>query len=85
MPGGGEIEISAKEEKAWLSIKVRDTGPGLAQEQLNRIFEPFYTTKAAGTGLGLYVVKQLVEKNGGKVDVSSKEGLGTTFTLVFPQ
>jgi signal transduction histidine kinase len=71
--------------KGQVIITIRDTGPGMAQDQLNRIFEPFYTTKATGTGLGLYVVKQLVEKNGGKVEVSSKEGLGTTFTLVFPQ
>jgi signal transduction histidine kinase len=68
-----------------VTIAIRDTGPGLAQDQLKRIFEPFYTTKASGTGLGLYVVKQLVEKNGGRVEVSSKEGLGTTFTLVFLQ
>jgi signal transduction histidine kinase len=85
MPGGGEIEILTKEEKPLLFIKVRDTGPGVPQEQLARIFEPFYTTKASGTGLGLYVVKQLVEKNGGKVEVLSKEGLGTTFSLIFPQ
>jgi signal transduction histidine kinase len=85
MSEGGEIEISAKDEKPWLSIKIRDTGPGLPPEQLTRIFEPFYTTKASGTGLGLYVVKQLVEKNSGRVEASSKEGLGTTFTLLFPK
>ncbi|MDD5226130.1 MAG: ATP-binding protein [Candidatus Omnitrophica bacterium] len=97
MPGGGEIEITAKtviatlllscdsktQGKQSLLITIRDTGPGLAQDQLNRIFEPFYTTKASGTGLGLYVVKQLVERNGGKVEVSSKEGVGTTFTFTF--
>ncbi|MFH1208271.1 MAG: ATP-binding protein [Candidatus Omnitrophota bacterium] len=99
MPGGGEIEISTTMPSPSLSrwerdgvretdkviITIRDTGPGLAQDQLKRIFEPFYTTKASGTGLGLYVVKQLIEKNGGKVEVSSKEGLGTTFSLIFPQ
>jgi signal transduction histidine kinase len=79
--GGGEIEISAKEEKSWISIIVRDTGPGLSVEQLSRIFEPFYTTKASGTGLGLYVVRQLVEKNSGQVEVSSRVGFGTTFTI----
>jgi signal transduction histidine kinase len=84
MPGGGEIEISSKEEKPWLFINIRDTGPGLTKEQLARIFEPFYTTKSSGTGLGLYVVKQLVEKNGGKVEVSSKEGCGTVFFIMLP-
>ncbi|MFH1800208.1 MAG: HAMP domain-containing sensor histidine kinase [Candidatus Omnitrophota bacterium] len=66
-------------------ITIQDTGPGISKDQLQHIFEPFYTTKASGTGLGLYVVKQLVEKNGGKVEVSSKEGRGTTFSLIFPQ
>lgn len=68
-------------ERGSVVITLRDTGPGLAQDQLSRIFEPFYTTKASGTGLGLYVVKQLVEKNGGRVEVSSKEGVGTTFAV----
>ena len=84
MPGGGEIDISAKEEKSWLSIEVRDTGSGLSPDQLSRIFEPFYTTKASGTGLGLYVVKQLVEKNGGKVEVRSEVGKGTIFSIILP-
>ena len=82
-PEGGEIEISAKEENPWLIIKIRDTGPGLSQDQLTRIFEPFYTTKSSGTGLGLYVVKQLVEKNQGRVEVVSKINMGTVFTLIF--
>jgi signal transduction histidine kinase len=62
-------------------ITISDTGPGIPKELLSRIFEPFYTTKASGTGLGLYVVKQLVEKNGGKVEVSSQAGRGTMFNL----
>ena len=72
MTGGGAIKISAEEEKPWILIKVRDTGPGLTREQLNRIFEPFYTTKSSGTGLGLYVVKQLVEKGGGRIEAQSQ-------------
>jgi signal transduction histidine kinase len=64
-------------------ITVRDTGSGLAPEQLARIFEPFSTTKSSGTGLGLYVVKQLVEKNGGKIHVCSVTGEGTIFTITF--
>lgn len=84
-PQGGEIEISAKEKKPWLLIKIRDTGPGLSQDQLNRIFEPFYTTKSSGTGLGLYVVKQLVEKNGGRIEAQSRQGIGTTFAFLLPR
>lgn len=98
MPGGGEIKISATLSRPGLcatktgslqgdvvTITIQDTGPGIPKEHLSHIFEPFYTTKASGIGLGLYVVKQLVEKSDGKVKVSSKEGLGTTFTLVFPK
>ncbi|HOW59304.1 MAG TPA: ATP-binding protein [Candidatus Omnitrophota bacterium] len=81
----GEIEISSEKEDPWIRIAVRDTGPGLSQDQLSRIFEPFYTTKVSGTGLGLYVVKQLVEKNQGRIEVVSKIGVGTTFTLIFSQ
>jgi two-component system NtrC family sensor kinase len=95
MPDGGEIEISAtmpsspnlsrregEEEIDKVIITIRDTGPGLAQDQLKRIFEPFYTTKVSGTGLGLYVVKQLVEKNGGRIDIRSEVGIGTVFSII---
>ncbi len=81
---GGDIHITAKEDASWTVIKIRDTGPGLAPDQLERIFEPFYTTKTSGTGLGLYVVKQLVEKNGGRVEALACNGSGTTFILAFP-
>jgi signal transduction histidine kinase len=65
-------------------ITISDTGSGIPKDQLNRIFEPFYTTKASGTGLGLYVVKQLVEKNGGRVEVRSEISHGTVFTILLP-
>jgi two-component system NtrC family sensor kinase len=94
MPNGGEIEIRATAPSPSLSLGVResnnviiaiqDNGPGLPPDQLKRIFEPFYTTKASGTGLGLYVVKQLVEKNGGRVQVRSKPGSGTAFDILLP-
>ena len=85
MKSGGEIRISTEAEDPWTVIAVQDTGAGLSQEQLQKIFVPFYTTKVTGTGLGLYVVKQLMEKNRGKIEVNSKEGAGTTFMLFFPQ
>lgn len=96
MPNGGEIEITAgfgtsasglkepenpKRVPGAIIITISDTGPGIPKDQLAHIFEPFYTTKASGTGLGLYVVKQLVEKNGGRVEVSSQPGKGTTFRI----
>ena len=67
-------------------ITLSDTGPGIPKDQLPYIFHPFFTTKAEGqgNGLGLYLTKELVRKNGGRITVSSFEGSGTTFTLEFP-
>lgn len=68
----------------FIEIRVEDTGCGIPQEQLQRIFEPFYTTKEKGSGLGLAMVYGIVQNHGGAVNVESKQGLGTTFTLYFP-
>lgn len=77
------IEISAAQHNGCVQITVSDNGPGINERQLKQIFEPFYTTKEEGTGLGLYITKQLVEKNGGKISVKSRLGEGTTFYLEF--
>jgi signal transduction histidine kinase len=85
MPGGGVLEIRAHEEAAKsLLVSVRDTGVGIAPEQLGRLFQPLFSTKARGIGLGLVVVKNLTEANGGKVGVQSEAGKGTTFSIVLP-
>jgi len=65
-------------------IIVRDTGPGIPRETLSRLFTPFYTTKPAGTGLGLPIVRRLVEDHGGRVAVDSEEGVGTSFIVLLP-
>ena len=80
---GAKIEISALQENGHINLLIKDNGPGIPPKQLSRIFEPFYTTKEEGTGLGLYVTKQLVERNEGKISVKSKIGEGTTFLLKF--
>ena len=69
-----------------VAIEVSDTGSGIPPEQLQRLFTPFFTTKGEGkgTGLGLFVVKQLVERNGGTIKVQSQTGVGTSFILEFP-
>ena len=82
---GGRIEVSAEQYKEIVKVKIDDSGPGISSEQLRRIFEPFYTTKEEGTGLGLHVVKQLIERNGGSISVKSKIGFGTVFLLEFRQ
>jgi len=63
---------------------VSDTGPGLTEEQRTRLFTPYYTTKKGGTGLGLAIVQGIVSDHGGRIQVESAPGAGTTFTLVLP-
>jgi len=70
---------------SYVSISVRDTGCGMDQSVMNRMFDPFYTTKATGNGLGLSAILGTVQRHGGGVAVFSRAGLGTTFELLFPQ
>ncbi len=67
-----------------VQLYVQDTGSGIAAEQLGQIFEPLYTTKPGGTGLGLYIVQEIMPAHGGKIAVQSATGQVTTFTLTFP-
>lgn len=86
MKEGGLLEVGARISDAAVMIRVADSGTGIAAEHLDKIFEPFYTTKSAGegTGLGLFVTKNIVKEMGGSIEVASVEGTGTTFTLRFP-
>ena len=63
---------------------MRDTGKGMSQQETAKIFNPFYTTKALGTGLGLYLVYQQMQEIGGEIQAFSKEGEGTMFRMRFP-
>ncbi len=86
MPAGGVLLIKARahEAGAKITISVRDTGIGIAPENLDKIFQPLFTTKARGIGLGLVVVKNLIEANSGRVEVQSEPGKGTTFAVTLP-
>ena len=84
MDEGGDLTIKAKEEKCKILISITDTGHGMSEDTLNKLFEPLFTTKARGIGLGMTVVKNFVEVNGGSIKVESEEGQGTTFTVVLP-
>jgi signal transduction histidine kinase len=66
-------------------LSVADTGPGIAADKLDKIFEPLFTTKAKGVGLGLPTVRKLVEQHGGTIDVESTVDVGTTFTVWLPR
>ncbi len=85
---GGNLVISGQEvtisEQQFFTIAVKDTGVGIPPENINKLFEPLFTTKAKGIGLGLAVSKNLVEANGGKIEVESKPGKGSTFTIFLP-
>jgi signal transduction histidine kinase len=82
----GMLTLSTRLLKGSVEIKVNDTGMGIPQKYLNKIFDPFFTTKKVGegTGLGLNIVYRIVTKYEGTIDVESKEGVGTTFTVKFP-
>jgi signal transduction histidine kinase/DNA-binding response OmpR family regulator len=87
MPAGGTLTIVTAQRAEWLAIEIQDTGAGLTPAEATRIFEPFYTTKADGTGLGLAVSYGIIQQHGGRIEVNSvpaTEGSGTTFTVLLP-
>jgi two-component system nitrogen regulation sensor histidine kinase NtrY len=84
MPGGGTLTITAAPTSKTVRLSVEDTGTGMDPEALRRIFEPYFSTKATGTGLGLTIAKRNVELNGGTIDVRSAPGRGTTVTIELP-
>ena len=84
MPGGGTLTIKAGELESTVRLSVADTGTGMDPEALRRIFEPYFSTKATGTGLGLTIAKRNVELQGGRIRVESSLGKGTTVTIELP-
>jgi len=84
MRQGGDLWVRAERENGQVIIEVEDSGPGIGREEQERLFEPFYTTKEKGSGLGLAIVHQTVEKNRGWVRVQSRQGQGTSFSMVLP-
>jgi len=86
---GKEIRVTVEgknnEDSSYFIIKVSDNGPGIPEDHLNEIFEPFFSTKpTSGTGLGLGVVKRMVQLYEGQIEVESKEGEGAIFTITLP-
>jgi len=84
MPNGGELTIAAETVGGRLEVRVSDTGEGIAQENLTHIFEPFFSTKSDGTGIGLALVYRVMQDHGGDVYVESAMGAGSVFTLSLP-
>ena len=85
MPDGGTLTVEGREEGAWYSIRFRDTGRGMSEEEIARVFTPFSTAFDGGTGLGMAIVRRIVEDHGGAIDVESKPGEGTTVTILLPR
>jgi signal transduction histidine kinase len=83
-PSGGSVTIALSRGASGLAITFRDNGSGIAPDNLQRIFEPFYTTKADGTGLGLAVTRKIIEGHGGTLDIESEAGRGTTVMVQLP-
>ena len=84
MTKGGTLMVQTGETSDDVWVSVTDTGGGIPQEQINRIFEPFYTTKKKGSGLGLMIVQRIVRTHGGRIEVESQVGRGTTFRIWLP-
>jgi signal transduction histidine kinase len=85
MPDGGEVKLALEADAEWARISVSDSGIGIEESVLDRIFEPFFTTKGHGTGLGLSTCHSIVAQSHGRIEVSSKQGQGTTFTVWLPR
>jgi signal transduction histidine kinase len=84
MPQGGRLTLRGRQEATTVHLDISDTGIGIAPEQYAQIFEPLHTTKPGGTGLGLYIVQEVMTAHGGQVAVQSTVGAGTTFTITLP-
>jgi len=84
MPDSGKLKIASRERMECIEVEFTDTGCGITKENLKRLFDPFFTTKPKGIGLGLAVVKRIIEKHNGSIQVKSKPGEGSTFTVKLP-
>lgn len=84
MPEGGHLTVNLEPDPSWVTIRVEDTGVGIAPEHLPKIFSPFFTTKETGNGLGLAEVHKVIQAHQGWIEVQSEVGKGTTFTIKIP-
>ncbi len=84
MTRGGELTLQTGHDADYVWVSIMDTGGGIPQEQLNRIFQPFFTTKKKGSGLGLMIVQRIVREHGGRIELDSRVGQGTTFRVLLP-
>jgi len=85
MPDGGRLNVTSRVSSAGeVEIAIADTGAGIAPEDLPKLFDPYFTTKVRGFGLGLTIVERIIQEHGGTVEVASELGSGATFTIKLP-
>ena len=84
MPDGGCLTIGLSTVDNFVEISFEDSGPGIRSEDFSHIFDPYYTTKSDGTGLGLMIMQRIVQDHGGSIEVHSKPGVGTTVSILLP-
>ena len=82
--GGGKVTLRTRRDGSRIAIEVEDDGVGIAADVLPRLFDPFFSTKDGGSGLGLALTQQIIHDHGGSIDVASTVGRGTTFTVRVP-
>ncbi len=85
MPEGGVLVIRFKRRDGFLWIEVSDTGSGIAADEIGYVFDLYFTSKEGGSGVGLYIVKEIIHRHGGAIEANSKIGRGTTFVLRLPE
>lgn len=84
MPEGGRLTVRTGVRDGQVEVAVEDTGPGIGDEEISRIFDPFFSTKAGGTGLGLPITRRILTEHGGRVTVEGRVGEGARFTVILP-
>jgi signal transduction histidine kinase len=84
MNGRGRLSLEMARRNGDVALAVSDTGPGIPRERLARVFEPFYSGKDNGSGLGLTIAERIVAAHGGRIEIDSEPGRGTRVTLLFP-
>ena len=79
-----DTNVSSTNEEEWIQVEIADSGVGISERAMKQVFDPFFSTKVSGSGLGLAVTKRIIQDHGGKIDVKSQEGEGTTFFFLLP-
>jgi signal transduction histidine kinase len=86
MSGGGDLTLKGQNSKdgQWIHIFIQDSGVGIPAEDMNKLFDPFFSTKEGGMGLGLSIAHRIIDQHHGKIEVESAPGEGTLFTIWLP-